>query len=254
MAKNKESCLKALKHTIKRGVNIIGVVAPSEEGQTINLNRFATESGIDTFSIEELYSVINKNDFTVDIIISFLFWEKLKKPLIDKPRLGCINFHPAPLPEFRGVGGYNIAILEDLDYWGVSAHFIDENIDTGDIIKVIKFPINAKYETAISLERRSQKYLLKLYKEVLEMFLRGEELPRIKQGNGRYISMKELDYMKEVRNDESPEMIERKIRAFWFPPYTGAYIEINGKKYTLVDDKLLKEIGTMYQKYYKGSI
>lgn len=33
-----------------------------------------------------------------------------------------------------------------------------------------------------------------------------------------------------------------KIRAFWFPPYTGAYMEINGEKYTLINDYILKTL------------
>ena len=36
--------------------------------------------------------------------------------------------------------------------------------------------------------------------------------------------------------------IEKKIRAFWFPPYDGAYVEINGQKYTLINRQLLEEI------------
>ena len=40
-------------------------------------------------------------------------------------RIGCLNFHPAPLPDLRGVGGYNVAILEGMREWGVSCHFVD---------------------------------------------------------------------------------------------------------------------------------
>ena len=37
-------------------------------------------------------------------------------------------------------------------------------------------------------------------------------------------------------------MWRKKIRAFWFPPYDGAYVEINGQKYTLINRQLLEEI------------
>ena len=39
--------------------------------------------------------------------------------------------------------------------------------------------------------------------------------------------------------DITKEDLDLKTRAFWFPPYDGAYIEVNGKKYTLVDKEIL---------------
>ena len=48
----------------------------------------------------------------VDLVVSFLFWNRIREPLISLGRVGCLNLHPAPLPDFRGVGGYNVAILE----------------------------------------------------------------------------------------------------------------------------------------------
>ena len=78
----------------------------------------------------------------VDVVISFLFWKLIREPLISLGRVGCLNFHPAPLPDFRGVGGYNVAILEGLSSWGVSCHFVDERFDTGDVVEVERFPID----------------------------------------------------------------------------------------------------------------
>jgi methionyl-tRNA formyltransferase len=40
-----------------------------------------------------------------------------------------------------------VAILEDLPEWGVSAHFADEDIDTGDLVAVKRFPIDREAET-----------------------------------------------------------------------------------------------------------
>ena len=48
-----------------------------------------------------------------------------------------------------------------------------------------------------------------------------------------------MEAMKQIRDGDN---IEKKIRAFWFPPYDGAYVEINGQKYTLINRQLLEEI------------
>lgn len=45
--------------------------------------------------------------------------------------------------------------------------------------------------------------------------------------------------MKEIKNNDD---IDTKIRAFWFPPYDGAYVMMNGKKYTLVNDFILSSL------------
>ena len=42
--------------------------------------------------------------------------------------------------------------------------------------------------------------------------------------------------------DMEKDDIARKARAFWFPPYDGAFIEIGGQKYTLVDRTILESL------------
>jgi methionyl-tRNA formyltransferase len=39
------------------------------------------------------------------------------------------------LPEYKGIAGSSYAILHDYKEWGVTAHYMDEGVDTGDIIK-----------------------------------------------------------------------------------------------------------------------
>ena len=158
-------------------------------------------------------------------MVSFLFWNRIREPLISLGRLGCINLHPAPLPDLRGVGGYNVALLEGREEWGVSCHFVDEQIDTGDLVEVERFPIDAAAETALSLDVLSQERLLALFQRVMERALGGAELPREPQGEGRYVSRAELEELRVVRPGDD---LERKLRAFWYPPWPGAVVELDG--------------------------
>ena len=57
----------------------------------------------------------------------------IKNNIIDVPRIGIINAHPALLPDFRGVNVVEWSILNDSDL-GVTVHFIDKGVDTGPII------------------------------------------------------------------------------------------------------------------------
>ena len=166
MGKDKPSVIKGLEILLKKDVEIFAVIAQSHNDQSFSgekLIDYASENELNVLSEEELYRLIDNPSVNsnidlkdIDLVISFLFWKIIKSPLINFPKIGCINLHPAPLPDFRGFSPYCFAIYQNSPSWGVSAHFVDEKIDTGDIIKVNKFSINAKNETAFSLEQKSQ--------------------------------------------------------------------------------------------------
>lgn len=58
----------------------------------------------------------------------------LKGELLNKYKFHIVNFHPAILPQFRGVKAIDQALAENVNVLGNTAHFIDENVDTGPII------------------------------------------------------------------------------------------------------------------------
>ena len=212
------------------------------------LDLAAERHGLTLATDDELYAAIEDPSGTaldlkdVDLVLSFLFWKRIRRPLIALGRVGCLNFHPAPLPDMRGMGGYNVAIVEGREEWGVSAHFVDEQFDTGDFVQVDRFAIDAQAETALSLDIKSQEHLLTVFGAVTDLALAGQELPRTPQGEGRYVTREEFEALRRVQPDDPPELIERRIRAFWYPPYDGATIELVGRTLTLVDRALLEQV------------
>lgn len=240
MGKDKPHVIKGLDYLIKKNVTILTVVAKKSNDPN-SLFTYAKKRGLTVSSPESIYKYIANLHKPVDLAISYLFWKKIKPDLLNS-KLGCINFHPAPLPEFRGVGGYNMAIYEEVRTWGVSAHFVDNSFDTGDIIKVNRFTIVPENETAFSLEKKTQKKLYELYIEVIDTILINKKLPRYPQSKGRYITMKEFNTMRAISQKDTTDIIDKKIRAFWFPPYPGAYIEIKNKKYTLINEYILQDL------------
>lgn len=250
------SC-EALKYLISKGIDVVAVVAKLDDEDIYwktKLAEVAKDHSLKVVDDDYLYNALKNPDnntlkidlSNIDIVISYLYWKKIKKTLIDLPASGCINFHPAPLPELRGVGGYNVAILEGKRYYGVSAHFIDENLDSGDIIEVKRFDIDPYNETAFSLEQKSQEAMFELFRKIIDTLLEGKELHRSKQSKGRYVNKKEFNELREIKPTDTQEIINRKIRAFWYPPHHGAYLMINDTEYTLIDTKVLKEIGNKY--------
>jgi methionyl-tRNA formyltransferase len=249
MGKNKRSAARALAYLVERGVDVRGVVAAEPDELTTDEQRLdlvAEKGGLPLTGDEDLYAAAQRGELSdVDLIVSFLFWKRIREPLISLPRVGCLNFHPAPLPDIRGVGGYNVAILEDLPEWGVSAHFVDEDIDTGDLVAVERFPIDRNAETAFSLDVKSQERLFELFRSVVDRLLAGEELPRTPQGDGRYFTREDVEELRRVRTGDD---LPRKIRAFWYPPHPGATIELDGGVATLVESALLGQVAEVYRR------
>jgi methionyl-tRNA formyltransferase len=244
MGKSKRSAVRALDWLVEQGVEVPAVLASEPDPQLADAQRLdlaARRHGLELVSENELYASPPDG---VDLVVSFLFWNVIREPLLSLGRIGCLNFHPAPLPDFRGVGGYNVAILEGVPEWGVSCHFVDATLDTGDVVEVVRFPIDAERETAFSLDLRSQEHLRTLFQRVLHRVLAGEPLPRTPQGEGRYVSREEFEELRVVRPGDD---VERKLRAFWYPPWPGAVIDVDGRRLTLVDDGLLAEVAAAYR-------
>ena len=244
LGKNKRSAAQALDWLVGQGCEVPAVVAAEPDDWTHpeqRLDLVAERHGLRLTSDEELY---DEDLEEIDLVISFLFWKRIEAPLIERPRLGCLNFHPAPLPDMRGVGGYNVAILEGRSDWGVSCHFVDRDFDTGDIVAVERFELDPDSATAFSLDLESQERLLRVFKDVLGRALGGEKLPREPQGDGRYVSRAELEELRRVKPGDD---VARKLRAFWYPPWPGATMELDGRELTLLDEGLLSEVARVYR-------
>jgi methionyl-tRNA formyltransferase len=253
MGKCKRSAARSLEWLLDQGCEVAAVVAAEPDRYTVEEQRLdlvAERHGLPLVDDTGLYDAIadpggSELDLDgVDLVLSVLFWKRIREPLISLGRIGCLNLHPAPLPDVRGLGGYNMAVLEELDEWGVSCHFVDEQFDTGDLVQVDRFPIDPETVTAWSLDVDSQERLFELFKSVIGRALAGEELPRAPQGKGRYITGEEMYAQRRIRPGDD---VGRKLRAFWYPPWPGAVIELDGRRLTLVDERLLSEVAAAYR-------
>jgi len=233
-----------LQWTVDQGIDVAFVCTDSQYANSPTMIK-ANNLGIPVISMEGAEEYVNTHPGDIDLVVSYLYWRKIHTPLINRPKYGCINFHPAILPEWRGTAGYNIAILKKLPEWGATAHYVVEDVDMGSIIRVYKFNFDYRIETAQSIEKKTNNIQMELYKSViLDVIAYGrlESTPQNKE-DGVYISKKEmLEMMKVDLNNLENEDLDLKIRAFWFPPYEGAGFEVNGKFYTLVNNEILKTL------------
>lgn len=235
----KPAAARALDWSLRAGYEVVGVITDADNPDSATAD-VARRHDLPLLDYETTVRRADAGRLDVDVATSFVFWKIIEPPLLGAPRHGIINFHPAPLPDYRGTAGYNLAILEERDRWGVSAHYMDEEIDTGGIIDTFEFSIDPDRETAAGLEQKSQDFMLDLYRKTMRRVLHcGPTLETTPNRGGRYVSRDQMEAMKRI---EPGDDIDKKIRAFWFPPYHGAHIELEGTKYSLVNKRLLEAL------------
>ena len=162
-----------------------------------------------------------------DYIFCFISYYILNKKLINKAKIACINFHPGP-PKYRGVGCINYALYNKEKKYGVTAHFIDEKIDHGRIIKFQEFSITKK-DNLESLLNKTHLNLFKLAKEISNTASKNyfNILKYVKKSKKYKWSKtigtrKKLEKFYEIKFNSKKDVLKRKIKALnykQFKPY-----------------------------------
>ena len=108
----------------------------------------------------ELNRNINSDEFMdkmktydVDLFVSMSFNQIFKTRMIHLPPYGTINCHAGKLPFYRGRNILNWALINDEKEFGITVHYVDEGIDTGDIILQRTYPITDQDDYRTLLDR-----------------------------------------------------------------------------------------------------
>jgi len=116
----------------------------------------------------EIYTIKDKpvlNDF--DLGVSYCYPRKVVEPLLSTPKKGFVNYHPGPLPKYKGPTESEEAIKNKETQWGVTVHYMDENYDTGKIIKIKKIKLHEPPTDTKELGAVSHYFLFQLFKETI---------------------------------------------------------------------------------------
>lgn len=106
--------------------------------------RLAKQKGIPVLAcknINDPEAITFIRTLSPDLIISAYFSQILKQPVIELPRIGTLNIHPGWLPAYKGAMAYFWVLKNGSENAGVTLHWIDEGIDTGEIIARENFQI-----------------------------------------------------------------------------------------------------------------
>lgn len=234
----------ALLEIIKRKDDFeIVFVAPRFDNRDPELCRLAKLNGLEVKLFE------NVNSFEVcqqiracapDIIVSMSFNQILKEQFLSIPSVGTVNCHAGALPKYRGRNILNWALINGEIEFGVTAHFVDTGIDTGDIIYQEMVPIgkDAKYADVLAL---AYEVCPRVLVTALDQLRQGTAAPvsQEKLGRGFYCGRRE-------EGDEwidwswTAERIVNFVRAI-SPPGPGAMTTLEGQVIVVLDASFVSE-------------
>lgn len=166
-----------------------------------------------------------------DIGVSALFGYILKPDFLALFSQGTINLHPSYLPYNRGCFP-NVWSIVDGTPAGVTIHYVDEGVDTGDIIAQRPVAV-LPTDTGKSLYRKLERASLSLFEETWPEIEQGRanRQPQTKSEGSFHGSahVEEIDHIDLDRTYRAGDLINI-LRARTFSPYNGAYFVVDGKR------------------------
>ncbi len=161
-----------------------------------------------------------------DMIIVAAFGQLLPKAVLDIPKYGCINVHASLLPAYRGAAPIQWAILDGQKETGITIMYMNEGLDTGDIL-LQKTVAIADDETGGSLHDKLAELGAEALAEAIPGVLDGSLQP-LKQGEMTTAYAKQLTKeMGRLDFTKSAVELERYIRGL--NPWPGTFTTLDGK-------------------------
>lgn len=165
--------------------------------------------------------------FDADLAVVAAYGLILPRPILEAPRLGCINVHASLLPRWRGAAPIQRAILAGDETTGVTIMRMDEGLDTG--------PMLLKRETAIDRKTGGEltDELARLGAQALLEWLQSPTAPVAQPEDGVTYASKIDKAEARIDWSQGAEQVERQVRTF--APSPGAWFEANGERVKLLD-------------------
>ena len=134
----------SLKRLSQEGRSLAGVVVRAKSSDE-TLENLARELGLAVYrpaSVNDPAFLSNIAELKPDLNLSISYNQIFRRPMIELAPLGFVNFHAGKLPYYRGRNVINWALINGESEIGLTAHYIDEGIDTGDIILQRTLPVS----------------------------------------------------------------------------------------------------------------
>ena len=233
-----------LKMLIENANVLLVVTQPDKivgKDKTVSFNpvkKLALEENIPVFQPMRIRKDFEKlKNLDIDLIVTCAYGQIIPKEVLDMPKYGCINVHASILPKYRGSAPIQWCLFNNDDVTGVTIMYMDEGMDTGDIIKIKEIPI-LDSDNVGTLHDKLSKLGCDLLLEVLPTIF-NKTNDRIKQGNN--YTMAPMIKREDERLDfnEEGKKIIGKIKGL--NPWPLANIIINNQEIKVLEAEFVQK-------------
>lgn len=209
--------------------------------KTVSFNpvkKLSLEENIPVFQPIRIRKDFEKlKNLDIDLIVTCAYGQIIPKEVLDMPKYGCINVHASILPKYRGSAPIQWCLFNNDDVTGVTIMYMDEGMDTGDIIKIKEIPI-LDSDNVGTLHDKLSKLGCDLLLEVLPTIF-NKTNDRIKQGNN--YTMAPMIKREDERLDfnEEGKKIIGKIKGL--NPWPLANIIINNQEIKVLEAEFVQK-------------
>ena len=185
---------------------------------------------------EEFVQVLR--ELNPDLIVVVAFGQILPKSILDIPKLGCVNVHVSLLPKYRGAAPINWVLINGEEKTGVTTMYMDEGLDTGDMILTSEFALNDEITAGELHDIMNDEGALVL-KETIELIAKGEA-PRIPQNHEEFTYAPMMNkILGQIDFSKSAKEIHNLVRGV--NPWPSAYTTYKGQTMKVWKTKVLNE-------------
>ena len=217
--------LKVLNDNFNLDTIITNYDKPSGRGLKIKFSpvkNFAITNNIKYLQPKNLkdQSFINKIiSINPDIIVVVAF-RMIPKSIWKIPKYGTINLHASLLPNYRGSAPINWAIINNENFTGVTTFFIDDKIDTGDVLLQEKIKVDKKINAGELHDKLKVIGAITVKKTISEI-LNNTLIKKKQKQDGDYKTAYKLD-KENIKIDWTKNCLEIHNKIRGLSPFPGA--------------------------------
>ena len=248
--------VKTLEALIKAGHNVEAVFAQPDK--PVGRKHIITPPPVKVCAVENNIPVYQPNTFkdgeaekilkeiNPDVIVVVAYGKILPKSILDIPKYGCVNGHASLLPKYRGASPIQWCIVCGETVTGITTMYMNEGMDTGDILEQIEVKIGDN-ETAEELFQRLSGISAELMVSTVEKLEKGEITPQKQNEDAATYAPIIKKEMALVDFNKTAKEICNGVRGYYSWPC--AYTFLDGKRVKIIKAvagcKTNAEIGTV---------
>ncbi|MBO8136578.1 MAG: methionyl-tRNA formyltransferase [Desulfotomaculum sp.] len=231
-----EFAVPCLKKIIKQNYQLVAVVTqpdkPKGRGKKLQpppVKVTAQKYNLPVYQPEKINTaefITKLKELEPDLIVVVAYGKILPKEILNLPPLGCVNVHASLLPKYRGAAPIHWAVINGEKETGVTTMYMDEGMDTGDMILSRAVPIKED-ETVGEVHDKLAELGAEVLGETLNLIAEGRA-PRTPQNSKEATYAPMLKREHEIINwDRTALEIKNHIRGM--NPWPGTYTKLKGK-------------------------